>query len=290
MIGMDWLGSFTLYRYSRFEVPLVTRGMLMELLGWNGPRKTSLDLGRTWGYVYVEDSHLVLDGYRYNVEELLQEVGEGDIYILGGGRYGRLAYYRDGLYYRLYAPMPYTAPTIEISGIKMHRVVGITPWRDAYSKVSLLRLRRGDKVLDTCTGLGYTAIHSLHRGAEVVTVEVDRNVLDMAKYNPWSDDLVDIPIILGDVAEVVGELPRESFDAVIHDPPRFSRAGELYSLDFYKSLARVLRRGGRLVHYVGQPRYKSGVDMAGGVMKRLRRAGFRPTRIWEHGVIYAVKI
>jgi len=223
---MEWLDGFHLYRYSRLAVPLVTRGMLSELVGWSGPKKTSLDLGRTWVYVYVEDSWLVLDEYRYDVGELLEVVGEGDVYLLGGGRYGRLAYYRDGLYYKLYAPKPYTAPTIEISGIKMHRVVDTTPWRDAYSKVSLLRLRRGERVLDTCTGLGYTAIHSLLRGAEVVTVEVDRNVLDMAKYNPWSGELADIPIILGDVAEVVGDLPSGYFDAVIHDPPRFSRAVE----------------------------------------------------------------
>ena len=42
-------------------------------------------------------------------------------------------------------------------------------------------------------------------------------------------------------------------DAVLHDPPRFGIAGELYSQSFYDQLARVLRPRGRLFHYTGTP-------------------------------------
>lgn len=47
----------------------------------------------------------------------------------------------------------------------------------------------------------------------------------------------------------------------MHNPPRFSIAGELYGLDFYRALYRVLRRDGKLFHYTGEPwRHSNIVD------------------------------
>jgi hypothetical protein len=64
-------------------------------------------------------------------------------------------------------------------------------------------------------------------------------------------------------------------DAILHDPPRFGIAGELYSQAFYGQLARVLRRGGRLFHYTGAPNRRSGGrDLPGEVTRRLKLAGF----------------
>jgi predicted methyltransferase len=77
----------------------------------------------------------------------------------------------------------------------------------------------------------------------------------MAKWNPWSRELFERRGI-----EVVGEkscidyvekAKGGEFDCIIHDPPRFGRAGELYSRKFYKELWRVCREGGKLFHYVG---------------------------------------
>jgi uncharacterized protein len=64
-------------------------------------------------------------------------------------------------------------------------------------------------------------------------------------------------------------------DALLHDPPRFGIAGELYSQAFYDQLARVLRRGGRLFHYTGSPnKLTSGRDVPREVATRLEKAGF----------------
>jgi uncharacterized protein len=74
-------------------------------------------------------------------------------------------------------------------------------------------------------------------------------------------------------------MPNESVDAVLHDPPRFGIAGELYSQSFYDQLSRVLRRRGRLFHYTGSPqRVSKGRDLAGEVSHRLREAGFEAKR------------
>jgi predicted methyltransferase len=82
-------------------------------------------------------------------------------------------------------------------------------------------------------------------------------------------------LTLGDVAVAIAALPDASVDAILHDPPRFGIAGELYSQAFYDQLARVLRRRGRLFHYTGTPnRLTSGRDVPAEVARRLQRAGF----------------
>jgi len=119
----------------------------------------------------------------------------------------------------------------------------------------------------------------VRRGArEVISIEKDKNVLDIASLNSWSKDLDKINILLGDALEVVSEFDDECFDVIIHDPPRFNVAGELYSLDFYKELHRILRRGGRMFHYTGEPGRHSNIDILKGVKNRLLKAGFSEIR------------
>ncbi len=169
-------------------------------------------------------------------------------------------------------------PTLEIDGIHMHRISGVDPWNDTLSKVKPLKLKRGHKVLDTCMGLGYTSIASLKRGANVVTVEKSEEVVELAQWNPWSRELEEAEVILGDIAEVIREFSDESFDRIIHDPPVITMAGHLYSVDFYKELYRVLKPGGILFHYTGNFGRSKGVDLARGVMERLREVGFEVKR------------
>jgi predicted methyltransferase len=47
------------------------------------------------------------------------------------------------------------------------------------------------QVLDTATGLGYTAIATARcpHVNEVVTIEVDHAPLELCRYNPWSQEL-----------------------------------------------------------------------------------------------------
>jgi len=100
--------------------------------------------------------------------------------------------------------------------------------------------------------------------------------------NPWSPDpdatssAGRLQLTHGDVSLAIGQLADASIDALLHDPPRFGIAGELYSQVFYNELARVLRRGGRLFHYTGSPnKLTSGRDVPREVAKRLEKAGFK---------------
>ncbi len=179
---------------------------------------------------------------------------------------------------RLYSLMPTEgAPTMLISGIPMHRIKDIDPYHDTLRKVETIKPIAG-RVLDTATGLGYTAIEAARAAECVVTVEIEPLALEVARRNPWSWALFGHPKIVqivGDVYDEIEAFEDISFDCVIHDPPAFSLAGDLYAGAFYRQLYRVLKRGGRLFHYIGDLESRSGRSVSRGVAQRLKDAGFR---------------
>jgi uncharacterized protein len=177
--------------------------------------------------------------------------------------------------------MPTTgAPTLLLAGFPMHRIKGTDPYKDTLSKIKAASPVIG-RVLDTATGLGYTAIEASKTADEVITVELDPGVLEIARLNPWSRALFDNPKItqkIGDSFDVIEEFDDDFFTRVIHDPPTFSLAGDLYSEEFYRQLFRVLRRGGRLFHYIGDLNSQQGSRVAKGALRRLEEAGFKNVR------------
>jgi len=151
----------------------------------------------------------------------------------------------------------------------------VSTHEDAQRKVGLIR-PRGKVILDTCGGLGYFAAWCLQgQAARVLSYEKNPDVIWLRSLNPWSPpaaaeleshsagsssraaaspaSAAGLTLVRGDVAVEIGSLPDRSFDAVLHDPPRFGIAGELYSQVFYDHLARVLRPRGMLFHYTGSP-------------------------------------
>lgn len=181
------------------------------------------------------------------------------------------------------------APSMLLAGFVMHRIKDVDPWQHAQRMLAPLAPLKGS-VLDTATGLGYTAILAARTAESVTTIELDPAVQAIARLNPWSQELFNNPHItqvMGDAAEVVETFEDESFTRVLHDPPTFKLAGQLYSGVFYRELYRILKRGGRLFHYIGDPEGKTGGSITRGVMRRLHEAGFSRVvrRVEAHGVV-----
>jgi len=172
-------------------------------------------------------------------------------------------------------------PALEIDGVRMHRSKDMLPEEEARLKADLLEPIPGHQVLDICTGLGYCAQELSLRGCLVLSLEKSLEVIELARMNPCSQPFFEylknkvIGLVLCDAARFVSLLPSGYFDRVIHDPPTFSLAGELYSLSFYTELRRVLKPDGLLLHYTGQPgsKYRR-LSLKRGVSERLRQAGF----------------
>ena len=237
----------------------------------------SLDLDRSTTTVELRGDGWIWNGRRF---PYLAGCKDRTIYYWADNGFQPLARYTTSLVKLV--PTQWGAPTFEIDGIKMLPTLLVSPWDDAERKVGLIA-PRGKRILDTCGGLGYFAAWCLHgEAAQVQSYEINPDVLWLRRLNPWSPDYgwsatdVDaLALDTADVAERISSLPSASFDAILHDPPRFGIAGELYSQVFYDQLARVLKRRGRLFHYTGSPnRRSSGRDLAAEVAGRLRRAGF----------------
>jgi len=253
-----------------------------------GKVRVNLDLrktNRSHAVLVKEDKVVFPDGSEVE-KDIIKKIAkdENTVYFLRGGRLYKAAIATDG-FYKLVPTIP---PTIEINGIRMHRTKDTNPLKDTRSKVDTVKPKEGEFVIDTCMGLGYTAIESAKRGAYVITIEKDPNVIELARLNPWSREVFtsqNIQLIQGDAFDVIKRLNDESFDVVIHDPPRFSLAGHLYSEEFYAELFRVLKPKGRLFHYVGNPgkKYRK-KDLQRGVMERLRRVGFKGVRRVEEAL------
>jgi predicted methyltransferase len=231
----------------------------------------SLDLERSRTTVEVDADGWTLEGRRY---PFLDTCRDRTVYHWVDGAFEPVARFTTSLIKLV--PTEWGPPTFEIDGIKMLPTAHVSPWADAERKVGLVR-PGGGTILDTCGGLGYYAAQCLAaRAARVDSYETSADVIWLRGLNPWSPVVGDrLTLTHGDITERIGLLPDGAFDAVLHDPPRFGTAGELYSGAFYDQLARVLRGEGRLFHYTGAPnRLTSGRDVPNEVAKRLRRAGF----------------
>jgi predicted methyltransferase len=238
----------------------------------------SLDLGLTTSDLTLETSGVRLpDGQTVAWDDLEAINGsERGCFIIEDGVPSKVQFFSEEMNC-LYSLMPTPgAPTMLISGIPMHRIKDIDPMRDTLLKIKTIAPIRG-RVLDTATGLGYTAIQAAKTAEHVTTVEIEPMALEVARLNPWSQPLFNSPNItqiVGDVAEEIGAFKDEAFVSILHDPPAFNIAGDLYSGMVYRQLFRVLRRGGRLFHYIGNLKSSSGRTVSRGAVRRLQEAGF----------------
>ncbi len=245
--------------------------------------RVSLDLGRSEAEVSLSEGGVSLAGAVSISLEDLRKIAKSEdaVFAVSAGEIEKLIRYSEATR-RTYKLRPTKDwPALEISGILMHRIAGTTPRKDAEAKLRLLSPVRG-AALDTCMGLGYTALLAASTAQSVTVIEKDENVIAMARLNPWSQPLFENPkirLIHGDAAELLPGLGDATYDIVNHDPPTLAVAGELYSDAFYAQVLRILKPGGKLLHYTGAPGSKGRrVDLNASVSRRLVKLGFAGVR------------
>jgi predicted methyltransferase len=235
----------------------------------------SLDLERSGTRVDLESDHWIWEQTRFPYPGDLRE---RTVYYWSGSAFEPVSRFNGSLIKLV--PTEWGPPTFEIDGIKMLPTQQISPYEDAAIKVKLIQ-PRGKVVLDCCAGLGYFAAWCVSEGArQILSFEKNPDVIWLRALNPWSPAPdATLSLTHADITQAVIGIPDSSVDAVLHDPPRFGIAGELYSQSFYDQLARVLKFRGRLFHYTGSPnKVSSGRDLAAEVIRRLQAAGFEARR------------
>jgi uncharacterized protein len=252
--------------------------------------ETSLDLGMTTSSVTLITEGVTFPGGEQldwsSIEKISQS--EANCYTVAGQGIQAIQVFSTETN-RLCSLLPTRgAPSMLIAGFVMHRIKELDPWQHAQHMIATLAPVSGS-VLDTATGLGYTAILAARTAESVTTIELDPGVQAIAQLNPWSQGLFANPKItqvMGDAYEVVPTFADASFGRIMHDPPTLKLAGELYSGAFYHELYRILKRGGRLFHYIGDPNSKASGSVTRGVMRRLQEAGF--SRVVRRAEAYGV--
>lgn len=160
-------------------------------------------------------------------------------------------------------------PILKISSTPMHK-------KDFVDLIKNSKLT--GKILDSGTGLGYTAIEASKTADELITVEIDKNVIEIAKLNHYSKDLFEkenIKLINADLIEEIKKFKDDSFDNVVLDTGIFRECGEVFSLSNYKEIYRILKKQGKLYHYVPSPEIKKGRSLISEVINRLKQLSFK---------------
>jgi len=260
---------------SRFQAT----GLLQAWAAGRLASETSLDLGLSRREVRLDADGIHADGRRLIDWPQLQAIAasENGCFRVADGAVEEIRGFSQASQRPLRLFPTAEAPGLLIAGFTMHRFKDISPRRAALEMVRAAAPVRG-RVLDTATGLGYTAMAAARGALEVVTIELDPGVEEMARANPWSQELFRHPAIRrlrGDSSEEIGRFADGFFSVIIHDPPSMSLAGDLYGESFYRQAWRVLGGRGRMFHYIGDPHSAMGARVSKGVVNRLRAAGFQ---------------
>ncbi len=233
-----------------------------------------VDFGLSSVQVRKQDDVLIFSRYgRIHVSTPLKDKF---CYLVKRGAFCPVAFFDEstGKFYKLMPTRDW--PSVTIGSVPMHRVRRVSPRRDTQEKIKLIKPY--GVVLDTCMGLGYTAIGASSTSKVVYTFEKDKNIYFLAKINPLSRELFRSPNIRikrGDIEKEIKKFPSFYFDCIIHDPPTFKISPHLYSVNFYRQLYRVLKRRGRMFHYAPFYGIKKGKDFPARVKFHLKEAGFK---------------
>lgn len=246
--------------------------------------RVSLDLGRSTQTVDLQDGFFLFpDGQTLTIDDIKKIIKHDTaVYMIEGNTVLKVHFFNPelNLFYKLYPVASDKPTTFDISGINMHAIKGTDPWTDTKKKLKTVSPIRGN-VLDTCMGLGYTAMFAAKEAEHVVTCERDLHVIELARINPWSRELFEavgdgkVKIINTSSFDYIQQCKDATFDVIIHDPPRPNFARDLYSDEFYVQAMRVLKGGGLFYHYVGTPFLSMQKrDLADEIARRLVKLGF----------------
>lgn len=240
---------------------------------------TSLDLGITKDQVDLNKLGVILpDGQKLtwkNLQKICKH--QNRCYLIKDSTIAPIVIYSEKTNWVRTLYPTQSAPTTLVSGILMHRIKDTNPLEDTQTKIKTLDSLQGAIVLDTATGLGYTAIEVSKYASKIITVELDPSAIEIANFNPYSQELFNNPKItqiVGDIREEVKKFESEYFTHIVHDPPTLKIAGELYSEEIYSDFYRVLKKSGKLFHYIGDPESEHGAMVTKGVIRRLKQVGF----------------
>ena len=265
------------------QLPIITKKQAAKILNSKEKINISLNLEKTESEIEIKKDYVIIKNQKIPKKEF-KDLKDNVCYIIEEGKVKKMAWYSEvtEFYYKLYPTDDW--PTITLSSTPMHRHANLSPKEDTKRKIEKIKPISGN-VLDTCCGLGYTAIMSSKYAKKVHTFEKDSNVLYFAEFNPYSKDLFEkenIQVHNENVKKGIESFKDNNFERIIHDPPTFKFAPELFSKEFYKKLFRVLKNKGKIYHYAPWPQKSKGRVFYHKIVNNLKDIGFKDVRFDEY--------
>src|SRR5262245_18816196 len=143
---------------------------------------TSLNLGLSTVEVHLAAQGVVFPSGEALAWAEIERINrsENQCFVVEGGAARSIQVFSETTnWLRSLMPTP-SAPAMLVAGFPMHRIKGIDPYEDTRRKIAAVAPLTGD-VLDTATGLGYTAIEAANTASRVVTIELDPAGLEVAR-------------------------------------------------------------------------------------------------------------
>ena len=143
--------------------------------------------------------------------------------------------------------------------------------QEAFEKyVKPCKIKDGMKILDICFGLGYNSLAAIHSAdnLKIIALENDPKILDMTneieirtdlkkdfekikrlcKDLHYKDDKCEMTLLLGDGRKTIKEID-DKFDTVFLDPFSPKKCPELWTLEFFKDIVKLMKKPSILATY-----------------------------------------
>lgn len=149
---------------------------------------------------------------------------------------------------------------------------------------------KGDRVIDLGTGTGVLPLLIAGRKEikEIIGLEIQDTLVDMATRSVMLNNLNSIKIIKGDIKEASNLLGSEGFDVVVSNPPYMKgQRGEINTLST-KAIARheilcdledVVSNAARLVKYGGKVAFVHRTERLSDIFFNMRKYNVEPKRM-----------
>lgn len=227
----------------------------------------SLDLGISKQHAAIESGKLLIGEHQVEIPKIRDD--DNGCYLLQHGKLAKVQFFSEvtNCFYKL-IPTSYR-PILQVSGTGMHKLEFVT---------RIEREKLKGRILDAGTGLGYTAIAASKTADEVTTIELDETVVHITTLNPYSQELFtakNIKRVEGDVTIEIKRFNGSEFDTIIFDAGTPKSSGEFFSLANYKEAYRVLKKGGKLYHYLPRHHIQRGRDFGLEAINIMKKAGFK---------------
>lgn len=228
----------------------------------------SLDLGISKSIVKLSKNEIILPD-KTTVQPIKIKPKDKTCYLIENNKFVKLQFFSEKTN-KLYKLIPTSnKPILKISATSMHK-------KPFIEKIKNLQLK--GKILDSGSGLGYTAIAASQSANQIITIEWDPNVILIAKLNPYSQKLYtnkNITQINADLTKEIKKYKNNEFDNIILDAGTVNQSGDFFSTKNYEQIYRVLKQGGKIFHYLPQSGIKHGRDYISEIILRFKRIGFK---------------